>query len=151
MPYHILLDELAEKARGKQALGTTGRGIGPAYTDKVARIGIRAADLADMEFLRPKLENAVSYANALISNVYNSKPVSFDEVWRKCSEWSKSFMPFVGPVEHAVYDAIESDKIVLLEGAQGALLDLDHGTYPYVTSSHPTIGCLLYTSPSPRD
>ena len=73
MPYHILLDELAEKARGKQALGTTGRGIGPAYTDKVARIGIRAADLADMEFLRPKLENAVAYANALISNVYNDK------------------------------------------------------------------------------
>ena len=140
MPYHILLDELAEKARGKQALGTTGRGIGPAYTDKVARIGIRAADLADMEFLRPKLENAVAYANALISNVYNDKPVSFDKVWEKCSEWSKSFMPFVGPVEHAVYDAIESDKIVLLEGAQGALLDLDHGTYPYVTSSHPTIG-----------
>ena len=130
MPYHILLDELAEKARGKQALGTTGRGIGPAYTDKVARIGIRAADLADMEFLRPKLENAVAYANALISNVYNDKPVSFDKVWEKCSEWSKSFMPFVGPVEHAVYDAIESDKIVLLEGAQGALLDLDHGTYP---------------------
>jgi adenylosuccinate synthase len=140
MPYHILLDELAETARGSQALGTTGRGIGPTYTDKAARIGIRAADLKDVESLMPRLESVLAHHNAVITNVYGGVEVSLDEVFARCRDWSNQLVPFIGPVEHLVHDAVPSGKTIIVEGAQGALLDLDHGTYPYVTSSHPTIG-----------
>ncbi len=140
MPYHVVLDELAEKALGSQAIGTTGRGIGPAYTDKAARVGIRAADLLDIESLRPRLEAVMDHANAVIENVYDGTPLSIDDVFDRCRIWSENFVPFIGPVEHIVYNAVETGETVILEGAQGALLDLDHGTYPYVTSSHPTIG-----------
>ena len=140
MPYHVVLDELAEEARGSQAIGTTGKGIGPAYTDKAARTGIRAADLADVEALLPRLEGVVAYANALITKVYGGPALSLEDVFDKCRTWSEHMGPFIGPVEHVVHDAVSAGKVVLLEGAQGALLDLDHGTYPYVTSSHPTIG-----------
>ena len=140
MPYHVILDELAEAARGDQALGTTGRGIGPAYTDKAARVGIRAADLSDVEALLPRLESVLGHANALITKLYGGSPVSQDEVFDKCRAWSEHLAPYIGPVEHVVYNAAEAGENVILEGAQGALLDLDHGTYPYVTSSHPTIG-----------
>jgi adenylosuccinate synthase len=140
MPYHVVLDELAEKALGSQAIGTTGRGIGPAYTDKAARVGIRAADLLDIESLRPRLEAVMDHANAVIEKVYGGTPLSIDDVFDRCRAWSENFVPFIGPVEHIVYNAVEAGDRVILEGAQGALLDLDHGTYPYVTSSHPTIG-----------
>ena len=140
MPYHVVLDELAEVARGDQALGTTGRGIGPAYTDKAARTGIRAADLFDLEALLPRLDSVMGHANAIITKVYGGSPVSLDEVFASCRAWSERLQPFIGPVEHIVYNAVEAGETVILEGAQGALLDLDHGTYPYVTSSHPTIG-----------
>ena len=140
MPYHVILDELAEQARGSQALGTTGRGIGPAYTDKVARVGIRVADLLDIESLLPRLEGVMDHANAVIQKVYGGTPLEFDEVFAKCRAWSENLAPFIGPVEHIVYNAVEAGETVILEGAQGALLDLDHGTFPYVTSSHPTIG-----------
>ena len=140
MPHHIVLDELTEQARGSQALGTTGRGIGPAYTDKVARVGIRVADLLDIESLLPRLEGVVDNANAVIQKIYGGAPLEFDEVFEKCRAWSENLRPFIGPVEHIVYNAVESGETVILEGAQGALLDLDHGTFPYVTSSHPTIG-----------
>ena len=140
MPYHVVLDELAEEARGSRALGTTGRGIGPAYTDKAARVGIRAADLADLESLLPRLESVLGHANAIITNVYGGDALPLDEVFARCKEWSAQLAPFIGPAEHIVYNAVEAGERVLLEGAQGALLDLDHGTYPYVTSSHPTIG-----------
>ena len=140
MPYHIVLDELAEAARGSQALGTTGKGIGPAYTDKAARTGIRAADLSDVESLFPRLESVLGHANAVITKVYEGSPVSMEEVFDKCRAWSEHLAPFIGPVEHLVHNAVEAGETVLLEGAQGALLDLDHGTYPFVTSSHPTIG-----------
>jgi len=140
MPYHIILDELAEAARGSQAIGTTGRGIGPAYTDKAARIGIRVADLTDVESLFPQLESVVDHSNAIITKVYGHTPVSIDEVFAMCRRWSQELAPFIGPVEHIVYNAVEAGEKVLLEGAQGSLLDLDHGTYPFVTSSHPTIG-----------
>ena len=140
MPYHIVLDELGDAARGSQALGTTGRGIGPAYTDKAARTGIRAADLSDLESLLLRLESVVGHANAVITKVYGGSPVPLDDVFERCKAWSEHLAPFIGPVEHTVYDAVQGGKTVLLEGAQGALLDLDHGTYPYVTSSHPTIG-----------
>ena len=139
MPYHEVLDGLAEAARS-EAIGTTGRGIGPAYTDKAARIGIRVADLLDIEALLPRLDDAMSHHNAIIERVYGGEAVSLDSVYDRCKEWASRMMPYIGPVEHLVYDAIEDGKNVLLEGAQGALLDLDHGTYPFVTSSHPTIG-----------
>ena len=140
MPYHVVLDELSEAARGSQAIGTTGRGIGPAYTDKAARTGIRAADLSDIEALLPRLESVMGYANAIISKVYGGSPLSLDELFDRCKDWAEQLAPFIGPVEHGVYNAVEAGETVILEGAQGALLDLDHGTYPYVTSSHPTIG-----------
>ena len=140
MPYHIVLDELAEAARGRHALGTTGRGIGPAYTDKAARTGIRAADLSDVEALFPRLESVVGHANAVITKVYQGSAVSIEDVFDRCRSWSERLAPYIGPVEHVVHNAIDANETVLLEGAQGALLDLDHGTYPYVTSSHPTIG-----------
>jgi len=140
MPYHVVIDELAEAARGKHAIGTTGKGIGPAYTDKAARIGIRAAELLDLEALYPRLEMAMAYANAIITKVYEAPALSLDEVFARCHDWSAELEPYIGPAEHTVYDAVAAGRQVLLEGAQGALLDLDHGTYPFVTSSHPTIG-----------
>ena len=140
MPYHVVLDELAEAARGSMALGTTGRGIGPAYTDKAARTGLRAADLADIEDLLPRLENVLAHANAIITKVYGGRALSLDELYDSCKKWADQLGPYIGPVEHVVYNAVEAGETVILEGAQGALLDLDHGTYPYVTSSHPTIG-----------
>ncbi len=140
MPYHVVLDELGEAARGDQAIGTTGKGIGPAYTDKAARIGIRAADLFDLEALYPRLERVMGHHNAIIEKVYDAAPVSLAETFDRCKGWASALRPFVGAVEHVVYNAVGAGKTVLLEGAQGAMLDLDHGTYPYVTSSHPTIG-----------
>ena len=140
MPYHVVLDELSERARGADAIGTTGRGIGPAYTDKAARIGIRAADLTDLEALYTRLSGAVGHANALITRLYGGEEVPLEDVYEKCKTWALSLAPYIGPVEHMVFDAVTVGKRVLLEGAQGAMLDLDHGTYPFVTSSHPTIG-----------
>lgn len=140
MPYHVILDNLNEIAKGNQAIGTTGRGIGPAYTDKAARIGIRAADFKDVETLLSRLESVLTHHNAIIQNVHQKEPVSIDDIYQKCLSWSKNLTPFIDSVEHIVYDSIESNKNLIVEGAQGALLDLDHGTYPFVTSSHPTIG-----------
>jgi len=140
MPYHVVLDELAEEAKGDQAIGTTGKGIGPAYTDKAARVGIRVADLLDLEALYPTLETVVGHHNTIIEKVYGGTPVSLHDVFEMCKEWVAELAPYIGPVEHVVYDAVEEGQTVIIEGAQGAMLDLDHGTYPYVTSSHPTIG-----------
>ena len=103
-------------------------------------MGIRAADLADIEALFPRLESVLDHANAVITRVYGGEALPMMEVFDRCKRWAEHMAPYVGPVEHIVYDAVEAGKTVLLEGAQGALLDLDHGTYPYVTSSHPTIG-----------
>ena len=140
MPYHALMDGLSEAAKGANALGTTGRGIGPAYADKAARIGIRAADLLDIESLHSRLEYVVRHHNAVITNVYDGEAVSLDEMFDRCKDWSARMKPYIGPVEHVTYDAANNGHNVIIEGAQGTLLDLDHGTYPYVTSSHPTIG-----------
>ena len=140
MPYHVILDNLNEIAKGNEAIGTTGRGIGPAYTDKAARIGIRAADFKDVDTLSSRLESVLTHHNAIIQNVHKKEHVSIDEIHQKCLSWSKTLTPFIDSVEHIVYDSIESNKNLIVEGAQGALLDLDHGTYPFVTSSHPTIG-----------
>lgn len=140
MPYHTLLDALEEGARGQGALGTTGRGVGPAYVDKVARIGIRVGDLLDLDRLYPRLEYVMRQKNALLTKVYERPPLSLEEVFEQCRRWATRLAPFIGQVEYAVQKALHEDKRVLLEGAQGSLLDLDYGTYPYVTSSHPTVG-----------
>ena len=140
MPYHVVLDALSELARGKKAIGTTGKGIGPTYADKAARTGLRAADLLDIEALYPRLETILEYNNAVITKVYGGEAVDLEEVYDKCRQWSERLSPLIGPVERIVNDALNAGRNVVLEGAQGALLDLDHGTYPFVTSSNPTIG-----------
>ena len=140
MPYHVLLDSLEEQARGSEALGTTGRGIGPAYVDKAGRGGIRVGDLLELEDLIPRLEQTLAFKNALITKVYGGEPILLDEMLAKCSAWANDLGPHVGPAEQTVQDLLARDNIILLEGAQGTLLDIDHGSYPYVTSSSPTIG-----------
>ena len=140
MPYHILLDALEEKARGSSAIGTTGRGIGPTYMDKTARMGIRVGDLLDPETLRPRLEQTLSFKNKVITAVYGCEALSTEEIMEKSLEWGNQLRPYVSPTEQIVQDLLEKDENILLEGAQGTLLDLDHGSYPYVTSSSPSIG-----------
>ncbi len=140
MPYHVALDELAESARGSSRIGTTGKGIGPAYSDKAARTGVRAADLLDVEALIIRLEGILEYTNAVITKVYGGEPLSFDAVFDKCRDWSERMARYIGPAEKIVNQSLAAGENVLLEGAQGVLLDLDHGTYPFVTSSNPTIG-----------
>ena len=140
MPYHILQDQLEEKARGENALGTTGRGVGPAYVDKTARSGVRVGDLLNKEELHARLRQVVKDKNILIQRMYGGEPFSVNQILESCSEWREWLNPFISAVESTVQTALNAGKRILLEGAQGALLDLDHGTYPYVTSSHPTIG-----------
>ena len=140
MPYHVVLDELAEIARGSSRIGTTGKGIGPAYADKAARTGVRAADLLDIEALIPRLEGILEYTNAVVTKVYGGDALSFEEVYDKCRDWSVRLAQYIGPAEKIINQALAAGENVLLEGAQGVLLDLDHGTYPFVTSSNPTIG-----------
>ena len=140
MPYHVVLDNMAERARGDNPIGTTGRGIGPAYSDKAARTGVRAADLLDIEALLPRLDAILSHTNAIITKVYGGEAVSHQEIFEKCRDWSARLAQYIGPVEKIANQALTAEQHVLLEGAQGVLLDLDHGTYPFVTSSNPTIG-----------
>ena len=140
MPHHVMLDRLTETTRSGGAIGTTGKGIGPAYAEKAARTGIRTADLLDLESLLPRLESIMLHNNAIITKVYGGDPIPLDFVSKKCSEWANAMRPYIKPVEKILHDALDQGKNVLLEGAQGAMLDLDHGTYPYVTSSNPTIG-----------
>ena len=142
MPYHIELDRLSEKkrAKGGQAIGTTGSGIGPAYADKASRIGIRAGDLLDLESLHRSLTNALDHHNAVIASVYCGDTFSFDQVFEQCKGWAGLLASYIGPVEDYVSNALQIGKTVLVEGAQGAMLDVGLGTYPFVTSSPPTIG-----------
>ena len=140
MPYHVRLDSLEEKARGSKAIGTTGTGIGPAYMDKASRIGVRVGDLLDPEYLRGRLDPVIDFKNALMTKVYGAEPISADEVLEKCFAWGNALKLYVRQTELVVQDSLSRGEGVLLEGAQGTLLDLDHGTYPYVTSSNPSIG-----------
>jgi adenylosuccinate synthase len=140
MPYHTLLDSLEEKARGGEALGTTLKGVGPAYVDKVARTGIRFADLLEGEALLGKLSLFLERKNAVITKLYGATPLSLDEVYAECREYGDQLKPFLRDTESMVQEAIRKGAFILLEGAQGALLDIDFGTYPYVTSSSPIAG-----------
>lgn len=140
MPYHITMDRLQESARGQNAIGTTGRGIGPAYVDKVNRTGIRAGELLDLEDLLIRLPELVDAKDTLFTKVYGADPVDRDELFEKVRTWAAGLGPFIQPVEEIAGRALDNGENVVLEGAQGALLDIDHGTYPYVTSSNPTVG-----------
>ena len=140
MPYHILFDQLEEQARGSQAIGTTGRGIGPAYTDKAARLGIRMGDLLDEGYLASRLEVVLAQKNRLLTKVYDTEPLDLGKTYAEALELGNRLRPYIAPTESMVAAALAQGKRVLLEGAQGTLLDLDHGTYPFVTSSSPAIG-----------
>ena len=140
MPYHVVLDHLEEEARGDAAIGTTGRGIGPAYVDKTGRAGIRVGDLLDWDALVPMVEQTLKHKNALITKIYGGEPLALDDVLAKCRIWADQLAPFAKPTEQLVQDLLAQGKRILLEGAQGTLLDIDHGSYPYVTSSSPSIG-----------
>ena len=140
MPYHVLLDKLEEEARGDQRIGTTGRGVGPAYVDKVSRMGIRMVDLLDPEVLRAKLKVAVALKNQLLTRVYAALPVDEQAIFEEYSGYGARLAPYVADTGSVVQRAAAEGQNVLLEGGQGTLLDLDHGTYPYVTASSPTAG-----------
>jgi len=138
MPYHLLIDRLDEELRGKAAIGTTGRGVGPAFADKVARLGIRVADLIDPDAFRQRLCFILPYKNAVLQRLYGAEPLSFEDVSSRYIAYGPRLSPFVTDTAALVQDALERGETVLLEGAQGALLDLDAGTYEYVTSSVPS-------------
>lgn len=140
MPYHKLLDALKEKARGKNDIGTTGKGIGPAYTDKVERSGIRVCDLLHTEVFKEKLSENIKAKNDIILKVYEGKALDFDSIYNEYLAYAERMRPFVQDISVRVYDEIKAGKNVLFEGAQGTLLDIDYGTYPYVTSSNTIAG-----------
>ena len=138
MPYHKLLDSIGE--RGKKKIGTTGRGIGPCYMDKFARKGIRIVDLLNKDNLRNKIRENLEEKNTLLKNVYKHEGLDVEEIINEYIQFDKLIDSYVTDVPSMLNDAIKDGKNILLEGAQGALLDVDHGTYPYVTSSSPTSG-----------
>lgn len=140
MPYHKVLDRLKEKARGKNDIGTTGKGIGPCYTDKFERCGIRMCDLMHEDVFTEKLKENMEMKNAYITKVLGGEALNFDEILKEYLEFGKKLKPFIQDTSVRVYDDIKADKTVLFEGAQGMLLDIDYGTYPYVTSSNTTAG-----------
>ena len=138
MPWHRELDRLDELARGDKAIGTTGKGVGPCFVDKVARRGIRVCDLLRVEDLRPRMRAALDFHNKVITSVYGGEPLDFDACCAQYTEFGQRLAAWVGDVQEMVLEAHRRGEYVLLEGAQGSLLDLDHGTYPYVTSSVPS-------------
>ena len=140
MPYHKTLDILKEKARGKNDIGTTGKGIGPCYTDKFERCGIRVCDLMHEDVFVEKLKENVEMKNEYITKILDGEALNFDEILKEYLEFAKKLKPFVQDTSVRVYNDIKADKVVLFEGAQGMLLDIDYGTYPYVTSSNTTAG-----------
>ena len=140
LPYHKLIEEQEEKRRGKQAIGTTGRGIGPAYEDKAARRGLRVGDLRDRETLTARLHDAVEYRNELLKKVYKARTVDPDRVYHDLVTLHDHFGEAICDTSLVVQEALDSGQRVLFEGAHGTLLDIDWGTYPYVTSSNPLSG-----------
>ena len=140
MPYHRLLDQAMEKQRGVRRIGTTGRGIGPTYADKSQRSGIRVIDLLDEQRLRDRLEGPLQEKNELLQTIYGVSPVNAEDVIQEYLGYGKRLAPHVVECTQTIHQAARDRKNILFEGAQGTLLDLDHGTYPYVTSSNPVSG-----------
>lgn len=140
LPYHKVLDRMKEKNKGDLAIGTTGRGIGPAYVSKVARIGIRMIDLLDTEVLHGKLIQNIEDINRALENMYKEPVIDAQALIQEMEEAIEKLRPYICNTTHLLHEAIDRGDNILLEGAQGCLLDVDHGTYPYVTSSSPTSG-----------
>jgi adenylosuccinate synthase len=137
MPWHVAIDQASERRLGKLQIGTTRRGIGPAYADKASRIGIRVQDVLDPKILRQKIEVALAEKNVWLERVYEVEPFDLEEIWTRYAGYAERLAPYVGDVSLLVDQALRDGKNVLFEGAQATLLDLDHGTYPFVTSSNP--------------
>ncbi|MFC1535488.1 adenylosuccinate synthetase, partial [Thermodesulfobacteriota bacterium] len=142
MPYHKAIDLAREEAKGRDKIGTTGRGIGPCYEDKAGRRGIRAIDLLEPETLEEKIKSNLKEKNFLLSNFFNSDTLEFQPIFDKYSQMAKKLKPFITDVSLEVDKAIRAGEKILFEGAQGTHLDIDHGTYPYVTSSNPLSGAV---------
>ncbi len=140
MPYHMALDRENEKLRGSKSIGTTGRGIGPAYCDKINRSGIRVADLLQPEFFKEKLKANLFHINFLLENLYKARVFSIDNIYNEYMGYAEKLKEHVADTDIIIGKTIAGGGNILLEGAQGTLLDVDHGTYPYVTSSNPTAG-----------
>lgn len=139
-PYHVTMDKVTERFLGKSKIGTTGRGIGPTYSDKSSRIGIRVQDLFDPSILRQKVESALKRKNEILVKLYNRREVDAGQVVEGLLEYADRIRPMVADTSLVLNQALDRDETVLLEGGQGTLLDVDHGTYPFVTSSSPTAG-----------
>jgi adenylosuccinate synthase len=140
MPYHRLIDQASEAKRGEHRIGTTGRGIGPTYSDKSERTGIRIIDIMDPKLMRKKIRWTVQYKNVILEKLYDLPPLDPEAVIEEYQVYADRLRPHVIDSSLKIYDAIHHKRNVLFEGAQGTLLDLDHGTYPYVTSSNPVAG-----------
>ncbi|HJQ44917.1 MAG TPA: adenylosuccinate synthase [Amycolatopsis sp.] len=140
MPYHVAIDKVTERYLGNRKIGTTGRGIGPCYQDKVARVGVRVQDLLDEKIFRQKVEAALEFKNQVLVKVYNRKALEADQVADEVLAAGEKFAHRIADTRLQLNKALERGETVLLEGSQGTLLDVDHGTYPFVTSSNPTSG-----------
>jgi adenylosuccinate synthase len=139
-PYHQTMDQVTERFLGKRAIGTTGRGIGPAYIDKVGRLGIRVQDVLDESILRQKIEGALRQKNELLVKLYNRRAIEVEEVVEYFLQYADRLAPMIVDSTLLLNEALDEDKVVLMEGGQATFLDVDHGTYPFVTSSNPTAG-----------
>jgi adenylosuccinate synthase len=139
-PYHQTIDKVTERFLGKRKIGTTGRGIGPAYADKINRVGIRVQDLFDESILRQKVDAALADKNQVLVKLFNRRAISAEQVVEEYLGYAEQIKDYVADTTLLLNQALEQDKVVLLEGGQGTLLDVDHGTYPFVTSSNPTAG-----------
>jgi adenylosuccinate synthase len=140
LPYHRMIELAAENAPGRVKIGTTSRGIGPAYEDKMGRRGLRVADLLDLELLSKHIENAVREKNMIAHALFNSEPVDADKMYADYAQAAEKIAPFVADTAVLLNDALKDGESILFEGAQGTMLDIDHGTYPFVTSSSATSG-----------
>jgi adenylosuccinate synthase len=143
MPYHREFDRVTERFLGRQKLGTTKRGIGPTYADKAARVGLRVQDLYDMKIFRQKLDTVLKEKNAILSRVYNRMPMKAHDIETEYAVYAERLRPYITDTVTLLHGAMDEGRNILLEGAQGTLLDLDHGTYPFVTSSNPVAGGAL--------
>ncbi len=140
LPYHIKLDQLQEAAKGDNKIGTTNKGIGPAYMDKAARVGIRIADLLDKDIFAQRLRANLAEKNRLFEKMYECQPLSFDDIFEEYYQYGQAIKDYVTDTSVILNDALDAGKRVLFEGAQGVMLDIDQGTYPFVTSSNPVAG-----------
>lgn len=140
MPYHKLFDKLEEESKGDRKIGTTGRGIGPCYADKVSRTGIRISELIDPNQFSVRLSDCIARKNKILTNIYGAEPLVEADVFAEYQGYAKRIAPYVEDTACAIYKAAKQEKKIVFEGAHGTLLDIDHGTYPYVTSSHTVSG-----------